>query len=93
MGHVSFLASDLKAAKLATLTKCECEAVTLGSRGWRNKQLAEQLFISEAPVRHHLSAIFTKLRVTNRLELMIYTYRHGLAKLSQQHFPCLFSCA
>jgi DNA-binding NarL/FixJ family response regulator len=32
-------------------------------------------------VRHHLTSIFDKLGVTDRLELVIYAYRHNLAKL------------
>jgi DNA-binding CsgD family transcriptional regulator len=34
-------------------------------------------------VRHHLTAIFDKLGVIDRLELVVYAYRHGLAKPSQ----------
>jgi DNA-binding NarL/FixJ family response regulator len=76
-------ASDPEAAKLATLTEREREVITLVGKGLRNKQIAEQLFISEATVRHHLTAIFAKLKVADRLELVIYAYRHGLAKLPQ----------
>jgi two-component system, NarL family, nitrate/nitrite response regulator NarL len=47
----------------------------------RNKQVAERLFISETTVRHHLTAIFAKLGVADRLELVIYAYRHSLAGL------------
>jgi DNA-binding NarL/FixJ family response regulator len=32
-------------------------------------------------VRHHLTSIFAKLGVTDRLELVIYAYRHGLTQL------------
>ena len=45
------------------------------------KQIAERLFISEPTVRHHLGAIFDKLEVMDRLELIIYAYKHGLATL------------
>jgi two-component system, NarL family, nitrate/nitrite response regulator NarL len=38
------------------------------------------LFISETTVRHHLSSIFEKLGVSDRLELLVYAYRHKLAK-------------
>jgi two-component system, NarL family, nitrate/nitrite response regulator NarL len=37
------------------------------------------LFISETTVRHHLTSIFDKLGVADRVELLIYAYRHGLA--------------
>jgi len=36
----------------------------------QNKAIAERLFISSTTVRHHLTTIFDKLEVSNRLELM-----------------------
>ena len=56
-------------------------AVTLIGEGLKNKHIAERLFISETTVRHHLTSIFSKLDVSDRLELVIYAYRHNLAKL------------
>jgi DNA-binding NarL/FixJ family response regulator len=44
--------------------------------------VADRLCIAEAMVRHHLTSIFTKLQVTDRLQLMIYAYRHGLTRLA-----------
>jgi DNA-binding NarL/FixJ family response regulator len=44
-----------------------------------NKGLAKQLFISESTLRNHLSSIYQKLGVNNRLDLYIYAQRHGLA--------------
>lgn len=74
--------SDLapEASKIAALTDREREVVTLIGEGLRNKQIAERLFISETTVRHHLTSIFDKLDVADRLELVIYAYRHNLAK-------------
>jgi DNA-binding NarL/FixJ family response regulator len=72
---------DPEAAKIATLTEREREVITLVGQGLRNKPIAEHLYISETTVRHHLTAIFAKLEVTDRLELMIYAYRHGLASV------------
>ena len=70
-------------AKIATLTKREREVIGLIGRGMKNKQIAEQLIISEATVRHHLSSIFAKLGVEDRLELVVYAYQHGIASLEQ----------
>jgi DNA-binding NarL/FixJ family response regulator len=66
--------------RIAALTKREREVITLVGEGLRNKQIAERLYISEATVRHHLTAIFAKLDVADRFELVIYAYRYGLAK-------------
>ena len=72
-----------KAAKVATLTEREREVVSLVGEGLKNKEIANRLrpFISETTVRHHLTSIYDKLGVSNRLELVIYAYIHGLATL------------
>lgn len=67
--------------KIATLTDREREVITLVGEGLKNKQIAARLFISETTVTHHLSSVFSKLEVSDRLELIIYAFRHGLAKL------------
>jgi two-component system, NarL family, nitrate/nitrite response regulator NarL len=69
-----------EAAKIARLTEREREVVTLVGEGLRNKYIAERLYISEATVRHHLTAIFAKLGVSDRFELAIYAYQHSLAQ-------------
>jgi DNA-binding NarL/FixJ family response regulator len=69
-----------EAPKIARLTEREREVITLVGEGLRNKHIAERLYISEATVRHHLTAIFAKLDVSDRFELAIYAYQHGLAK-------------
>ena len=71
---------DPEAAKVSKLTEREREIAALIGEGLKNKQIANRLFISETTVRHHLTSVFDKLGVTDRLELIIYAYRHGLAK-------------
>lgn len=63
----------------ARLTRRESEIVELVSLGLQNKKIAERLCISETTVRHHLTSIYGKLSVTNRLELMRQAYRGQLA--------------
>jgi two-component system nitrate/nitrite response regulator NarL len=72
--------SDPEAVKIASLTEREREVSALIGEGLKNKQIASRLFISETTVRHHLTSIFDKLGVSDRLELIIYAYQHGLAK-------------
>jgi len=66
---------DDKAAKVATLTGRERQVIALIAEGLKNKQIAERLFISDTTVRHHLTVIFSKLGVSDRLELLILAYR------------------
>lgn len=63
---------------IARLTKREREIIQLIAEGLKNKEIAARLYISPATVRHHLSAIFAKLEVPNRLKLMVFAYQQGL---------------
>jgi two-component system, NarL family, nitrate/nitrite response regulator NarL len=78
---VRYQEPDPEAAKIAKLTAREREVIALVGEGLRNQQIADRLYISETTVRHHLNAIFTKVKVPDRLALVIYAYRHGLARL------------
>jgi DNA-binding NarL/FixJ family response regulator len=74
------LRTDVEKAVSTThekLTRREHEVVALVSLGLQNKKIAERLFISETTVRHHLTSIYDKLAVNNRLELMRYAYAEG----------------
>jgi two-component system, NarL family, nitrate/nitrite response regulator NarL len=71
---------DEDAARIARLTKREREIITHLAEGLRNKEIAARLHISENTARHHLSSIFSKLEVEDRFELIIFSFRHGLAK-------------
>jgi two-component system, NarL family, nitrate/nitrite response regulator NarL len=72
--------TSAETAKIARLTEREREVITLVGEGLRNRHISERLYISEATVRHHLTAIFAKLDISDRFELAIYAYQHGLAK-------------
>jgi len=63
-------------SRLDLLTDREMEVVTLVSKGHKNKEVGERLFISETTVRHHLTTIFQKLKVRNRFELIAHLHRH-----------------
>lgn len=60
------------------LTKRELEVVKMIGLGMKNRDISQKLFISEATVRHHLSSIYGKTDVTDRLNLVIYAYQKGL---------------
>jgi len=72
---------DLEAAKIATLTDRERQVITLIAEGLKNKQIAERSCLSETTITHYLSSIFDKLEVSDRLELVIYAFRHDLARM------------
>lgn len=66
--------------KIASLTEREREVLQLIGQGLKNKEIADKLFISEWTVRHHITSIFSKLEVSDRVELILYAYKHGLAE-------------
>jgi two-component system nitrate/nitrite response regulator NarL len=74
---------DPEKGKIASLTDREREVIALIAEGLKNKQIGQRLFISETTVTHHLSSIFSKLGVSDRLELIIYAFRYRLAQLPQ----------
>ncbi len=74
---------DPEQRKIESLTEREREVIKLVGMGLKNRQIAEKLFISDITVHHHLTSIYSKLEVADRLELLIYSYRNGLAEL-----PC-----
>jgi len=65
--------------RISRLTKREREIIRVAARGVTNRQIAQQLCISEATVRHHLSAIFDKLGVPTRSALIVFAYCFHLA--------------
>ena len=75
--------ADPEARKIQTLTQREREVIDLVGEGLKNKAIADRLHITETTVRHHLTKIFDKLEVKDRLELVIYAYKYGLATLPE----------
>lgn len=81
-----FVAPKAPTPKDAALEKHLCltakekkviSTVVAGS-GALNAALAERLFISEHTLRNHLTSIYHKLGVSNRLELYVYAVKHEL---------------
>jgi two-component system nitrate/nitrite response regulator NarL len=64
--------------KKFALTAREVEVLTAIVEGYSNKEIAKRFSISEQTVKHHLSSIFTKVGVSNRLELALFSVHHQL---------------
>ncbi len=62
----------------SALSTREREIVVLVAQGFKNKEMAERMFISEQTVKNHLHNIFDKLGVSDRLELALYAIHHNL---------------
>ena len=65
------------------LTHREMEVLRRIAQGFENKEIADQLVISEATVRTHVSNILGKLHLASRTQAALYALREGLASLDE----------
>jgi len=67
-------------SKLEQLTVREVEVLQLLAKGSTNAEIANALFISEATVKTHISNIFTKLALRDRVQAVVFAYESGLVQ-------------
>lgn len=63
------------------LSNREREIVAFVAQGFKNREIAERMFISEQTVKNHLHNIFDKLGVSDRLELALYAIHRDIRPL------------
>jgi len=66
------------------LTEREREVLALVARGYTNKQIAGELFVSEKTARNHVSHILEKLSLSRRSEAAVYAVEHKLVPPREQ---------
>ncbi len=69
------------------LSKTEKEVVSLICQGFRNKEIAVKLNISEQTVKSHCNRAFKKVRVTDRLQLAVQAYKYWPELVFQKPNP------
>lgn len=85
LGEMKDIPQKLHSQKYVSLTNREWEVLHGVCKGMKNKALAESLFITETTVRHHLTSIFEKLNVKNRLALAILAYNDGVVEIADKN--------
>ncbi len=73
--------SDPEATDPTKLTHRELEILKLLCQARSNHEIAQELSISEATVKIHVSSIMTKLHCNSRLQVVITALKHGICKL------------
>jgi DNA-binding NarL/FixJ family response regulator len=70
--------SSKSSRERAQLSQREREIIILIAQGYKNKEIAEKMFITEQTVKNHLHNVFDKLGVSDRLELALYAIHNSL---------------
>ena len=76
------LMERMRSPTVEALTSREIEVLELVARGAHNKQVASQLYISEATVKSHLIRIYGKLGVEDRTSAVTKALEHGILRLN-----------
>ena len=77
---------------MARLTQRERDVVRLVADGMRNQEIAVQLALSEHTVRNYLIRVFDKLRISSRVELVLYAFS-GVDEMVAPAAPKAFSAS
>lgn len=72
---------QFKETKEEELTKREIEVLKLIAKGMYNREIADELVISEKTVKNHISNIFRKIDVTDRTQAAIFAIKHSYVEI------------
>jgi len=78
LSHIGTEGDPISTRQENGLTERELEIVRLVASGYKNKEVGATLAISERTVKTHLTNIFQKLGVRDRVGLVMYALRHNL---------------
>jgi DNA-binding NarL/FixJ family response regulator len=79
LGIAVRVSTPQRAERPGNLTRREIEILRLVASGSANRDIADELFISEKTVARHLTNIFTKLGIQSRTQAAAWAYRNGIA--------------
>jgi DNA-binding NarL/FixJ family response regulator len=68
------------AARVTELTEREHDVLRHMARGATNGEIADALIVSEATIKTHVGAVFSKLGVRDRAAAIVFAYDHGIVE-------------
>ena len=74
--------ADLDLHKIDLLSKREYEILVLIASGYNNKEIGQELYISEKTVKNHITNLFKKIEVDDRVQAVIFSYRNNIKSIS-----------
>lgn len=74
--------ADRQEEALEVLTPREREVFALASRGLKNSEIADELYLSEKTIKTHLRNIYNKLNLASKAELRLFAVKMGLTENS-----------
>ncbi|HWJ97404.1 MAG TPA: response regulator transcription factor [Acidimicrobiales bacterium] len=69
--------------ELAAITPREREILVGLARGWSNRELADNFFLSEGTIKSHVSSLLSKLGLRSRVQAVIYAYEAGVVRVGE----------
>jgi len=81
LDHFVRTKNKTQAQQLPVLTDRELEVLWFAARGQGNKEIAHELGLSVRTIQVHLGNIFNKLKVSSRIEAVIFSLKNGLLTL------------
>jgi DNA-binding NarL/FixJ family response regulator len=71
---------DPGATPFAELTERELEVTRAVARGLSNAEIGEELFLSQATIKTHVTRVLTKLNLRDRVQIVVAAYESGLVQ-------------
>jgi len=68
------------------LSSREIEVLDCVAHGQSNKEIAEELFVTEQTVKNHMTAVLKKLDVNDRVQAVLYAVKHGWMEIGPQAY-------
>ena len=65
------------------ITPREREILVGLAKGWSNRELADNFFLSEGTIKTHVSSLLSKLGLRSRVQAVIYAYEAGVVRVGE----------